>query len=666
MMANCIFDKKNYFMKIFALHFFLICLMVVNIGKVSAQVNSDSTETPTKQNIGSFPKSLSFSKGSIQVNGFYRFFATYQKQNLAYPLSSAVGDTVLPRWLFIGDDSQLPNLLLNVSGRLQGGSSWGFDLRMFQFLNGSVGTSYGKQVADSLRPDVQYPRGGLALGGSLGTMLGVNLYGNFNTKKGQWAVKIGGIQWVSISDLTMGAFRGYNRFILFERNPWDPVGKGVTSRYQQYFDQGSIDQDARWGNRAFQGLVIEGTALPHNLSCLALIGKTELNGGFSTTPDFSYGGKIKKNGKGKNFISLNTINRFSYTDSLAKASYGFNVITTEFQYSIGDYAIKGEVGAGNYFSPLHSEGWGEQFQLKASTSEKGRFGVFEVHAFRISPKIVNNNAVYWNTAVSEYTVNSIPAGSIGSSAVLQPFGSSMVRVGQMTNNRQGLNLNYQLVKKKLKVSAGIGSSAEIKPAAAVITVGHPVNQFTRSRFWRWTFPSGIGPYNRYSHLYRDVYETVKLSDDSSGVVVNKKFFNSMEMQLKYKYELFGRECYLFALLQANSSSPKWSPVTVFNEKAYVRQYASEAEAYFKISSTVMVSLYGGLERTIGNYLTEINEETRRPLNQTGRGIGLGCDIDLGRNARLYVRHRWYDFRDTSFALDHFNGHELVVELKAFF
>jgi hypothetical protein len=80
----------------------------------------------------------------------------------------------------------------------------------------------------------------------------------------------------------------------------------------------------------------------------------------------------------------------------------------------------------------------------------------------------------------------------------------------------------------------------------------------------------------------------------------------------------------------------------------------------------MLNGYVGIERTLGNYLTEINEETRRPLNQTGIGLGAGMDVELGRNTRLYLRHRWFKFEDTSFPLDAFKGRELLVELKAFF
>ncbi len=555
---------------------------------------------------------------------------------------------------------------MNVAGQFSDKSSWGFDLRMFQFLNGVINPSYGAQVADSLRPSIQKPLGTVALGGNLGTMLGMNLYGNFKTKYGQWGVRVGGIQWLSISDLTFGSFRGYNRFMLFERNPWDPMGNSAASRYQQYFDQGSIDQDSRWGNRAFQGAVIEGKELPKNFYLLGMVGKSEINGGFSVVPNYSYGGKLLHKGKKNGFLALNTFNSVNYTDSLAREAFGLNVITLEGVTNIKGHTLKAEMGVGKYYSPRHQGKWGEALQLRWSTPVVGRRPILEVHAFRLSPRVVNNTAIFWNTATQEYAANEIPAGGVGSSSLLQPFGSSMIRLGQMTNNRQGLNLNVQWGTKKFKFSGGMGASSELEAAAAIITYGHPVNSVTRSRFWRWQYPANVGPYGRYSDIYRDTYESVQLSDDSSGVVVNKKHFNVAEAQMKYQGKIGTHKVFLFSLLQMQSAGRKFSPIVVTNEKAYVRQYSSELEVYYELTSTVMLNGYIGYERTIANYLTNIDEVSRRPRNQYGTGYGLGVDVELGRNTRLYLRHRWFSFEDKSFSLDHFNGRELVVELKAFF
>jgi hypothetical protein len=617
---------------------------------------------------------------TLQVSGYYRFFATYQRQLDPYLLNPIIGDTALPRNIFIGDDSQLPNLLLNVSAKTSDKTFWSFDLMMFQFLNGVIGTSYTGQVVDSLRPDIQRPLLGTRLGANLGMLLGINLSGNFKTDVGNINVTVGGIQWYAMSDLTMASFKGYNRFMLFERNPWDPLGsntqnsskdfnplaKNLHTRYNQFFEEGSISQDTRWGNRAFQGIVIKGSNMPGRTSFDLMLGKTELNGGFVLSPNMSYGAKIKKDFSAGNFVSLNTLNSTSSTDSLSIDAYGFHMLTAEFAYNISGYGLKGEIGGGNYFSPKNSGDWGEALQLKFSTPGLNKIVQAELHYYRISPKVVNNNAVFWNTATTEYRVNDIPAGSVGSTAVLQPFSSSMVRLGQMTNNREGLNLNVQATLKKFRFSGGLGFASELEPSASVITFGHPVNGFTRSRFWRWIFPSGVGPYSRYSDIFRDTYETVQLSDDSSGTVIFAKHFNMMEAQMKYRTKLFGKDFFIFSLLQANSTSRKWSPITVTNEKAYIRQYIAEFEMYYAFRPGWLVNAYYGYERTLGNYQTDIDEITGRPRNQTGQGVGFGLDIDMGKNVRFYARHRWYYFEDKSFGLDHFRGRELTLEMKAFF
>lgn len=625
----------------------------------------DSLTHRPSSDYGLFPKKAP-SHSNIQINGNYRFFGNYTRHLDNYLLNAAIADTVLPRSIFIGDDSQLPNLTLFVSGRPSPRVNWGFDLYMFQFLNGDINTSYGDQVADSLRPSIQSPLLSVRLGGQMGLLLGMTLYGGFQTKQGSWRTRVGGIQWINMSDLTMASFRGYNRFMLFERNPWDPAGAQLTDRYKQYFQQGSIDQDQRWGNRAFVGAVIEGTELPGRMSVMGMIGKTELNGGFSQVPSFTYGGKIKKDWSAKNFVALNSLNSLQYTDSTAQESFGFHIATAEWMLERKGYSFHGEAGLGQYFSPIHSGEWAELMHGKFFVPGTRRRPSFELHGYRISPKVVNNNGVYWNTATREYAVNDIPAGQVGSTVLLQPFGSTMVRLGQMTNNRQGLNLNMEYSLKKIKFAGGFGFASELTPAAEVITVGNPVNQWVRSRLWRWSFPTGVGPYNRYSDIYRDVYQTVNLSDDSTNVTVFKKHFAMAELQTKFATKLAGKELYIFSLLQAGSSQREWSPTVVTNEDAYIRQYVSEVELYYAISRGVMINAYYGYERTIGNYRTDIDEVTRRPRNQFGEGVGVGLDIDLGRNARLYFRHRWFYFTDRSFGEDHFRGRELTVELKAFF
>ncbi|MFN3939267.1 MAG: hypothetical protein ACK4IY_01690 [Chitinophagales bacterium] len=640
-----------------------IVFIALNMTVEAQQYSSDSVITPE---VGVFPKEDLSVLHRVSVSGFYRFFATQTRQFIPYILNAAANQTTSENQLFIGDDSQLPTLQLNVSGRPTLKTSWAFDIYTYQYLNGDLDETYGNQVADSLRPGIQNPIAGTRLGPSMILNLGINFTGTHETDFGVFTIRAGGIQWIVLSDLTMGSFKGYNRFTLFEQNPWDPVSNNVTGRYEKYFNEGAIDQDARWGNRAFKGFVLEAAQLPGAYDAKLLIGKTELNGGFSAIPNIAYGGRVVKKLNEGAFYAVNTINSFTYADSLAAEGVGFNQFTLEIAEFIKGIAIHAEVGLGKYFSPQHNTGWGEAISATITTPIRKKMPQLSVHYFRISPDVINNNSVFLNTSYPEYVTNDIPAGSVGSNAVLRPLGSSMIRMWQMANNRQGLDFNLEQTWKKLAYNIGIGATGELIALSNVINFTHPVNALTRSRLWRFTFPEDVGPYNRYSVIFRDVYETATLNDDSSGIAVNKKYFSVFEPQLKYKTKVFNRTCYLYYLGYYSTAQKKWSFIPITNEEAYIRQYVSEFEMYFHISEGIVLSGYYGYERTLGNYQTDISDETTRPRNQTGVGYGAGMDVDLGRNAVLYLRNKWFLFEDINFVLDTFRGQETIVELKIFF
>jgi hypothetical protein len=76
--------------------------------------------------------------------------------------------------------------------------------------------------------------------------------------------------------------------------------------------------------------------------------------------------------------------------------------------------------------------------------------------------------------------------------------------------------------------------------------------------------------------------------------------------------------------------------------------------------------YAGYERIIANYDTKVNTTSRRPKNQTGFSYATGLDVMMSKNAGLYIRQRWFTYKDTSFELDHYKGTETTVEIKIFF
>ena len=156
-------------------------LQVISVGLLSLVATIAYAQIPDTSNIldwerGTFPKEKESELYQIKVNGYYRFFATHLAMPDPYILDQNSGAVTKKNTLFIGDDTQLPNLMLNVNGRPSKKVSWGFDLYMFQFLDGQINSAYNPAVPTSNRPPVWDPLSGGRLGGNMGLNLGLNLY----------------------------------------------------------------------------------------------------------------------------------------------------------------------------------------------------------------------------------------------------------------------------------------------------------------------------------------------------------------------------------------------------------------------------------------------------------------------------------------------------------
>jgi len=602
---------------------------------------------------------------SFSVSGNYRFFAQHRLFTNPYAYS-VVNDQPLylpNRSIIVGDASQLPELTLNLTGSPSKGTSFGTDLVVWNQNNGNFDYYHNLQ-------------------------LGINLYGNFKTKFGNMAVRAGGIHWHSMTAFTMKSFAGYNRYSIFDRNPWDPQFKNINKRYDDYYKNGAISQDTRWSQQAVQGFILDLTELPFGLTLNMLYGKTQNAGSAfrdianvssdssndnfikfydNTIPNNVIAGSITKTFN-KNKISLNSFNRRTYSDHLATQVISNNILTSEFLFDLKRISILGEIGAGHYQDEFQDLEIGEMISLKLNLKKKLTKIPIELHYYRISPSVVNNNAEFVNTSVNEAPSAAVGTDQvIGANGVLQQNGSAMLGMGQMANNRQGLNINTEFKIKDAVVSIGNGVAKEIVNENNNISYGHAVNGLTMSRFWRFSFPSNIGPYNTTSVLFRNVFQTVNLNDlNNKGEVENDKYFNNIEAQIKYKLNLFGNPWYLFYLGSYNSVQTKFSPVTVFTEEAYLRFYSHQLESYYRIHPKVVISQYLGWERAIANYSTEINIESNKPRNQEGIGLGFGLDYMLAKNTAIYLRHRYFSLDDRNFELDQFTGHETTIELKIIF
>ncbi len=639
-------------MKVKSSHIFVFLFLIFTIN-LNAQDTSLIFKQPitiekNNSSVGTFPKQLQASLKNISINGFYRFMSNYL--HMKTPYVNSPSDTLSfasnTKKIFIGDDSQIPELMLNISGKPSSKASFGTDLYLWNKMSGIDSNGYVR-----------------------GLNLGVNLYGNFSTSIGNFNIMTGGIHWYSLTPFTFYTNVGYNRYMVFERNPWDPVTKEPEDRYSAFHQYGNIVQDTRWGKQAFQGIIVEANDMPQGFSAVFMYGKSVLNGGLTNLPNGSVGGKIKKT-FGKNFVSFNTFNSKTYTDSLNKESVGFNIHTIEYNLFIKEILLSGEVGVGKYFSPLYSEGfsdsskignYGEAINFKILLPRKFLRFPLEINFFRINSNVINNNSVFWNSSVLE---NQTSSSAASGNAVLTPFASSIVQIGQLTNNRQGINLNADFIYKNLKLSLGNSVSQEIENISTQIAYSHPSNNLALSRFWRWSqYPtSGLGPYGKLTKVYRGMFETLTITDS----ITTLKSFNVIEVYLKYNFKPFGKESYLNYFGSFNSVQKKLSPVTVFTEEAYIRAYFHQLEFFMKLNRKLMWVNYFAWERVIANYSTEVDEITRRPRNQEGISVATGFDISLGKSSVLAIRHRWMDFHDYSFKKDKYIGMETSAELKISF
>ena len=216
--------------------------------------------------VGNFPKAAKEALEQFSINGYYRFVGNYRELSKAYDVNKNN-----PNNLFIGDDSQIPQLMMNISGSVAPNTSFGTDLYIWSPMT-------GMGQAENVK----------------GLNLGISLYGSYSSSIGDFNIRAGGINWYALSAMTFQANKGYNRYSIFERNPWDPNTKNIEDRYTTFYNSGAINQDERWGQQAFQGLIVEGARMPHGLSGSFMYGKTQLNGGLSPLPNNSVGGKLRK------------------------------------------------------------------------------------------------------------------------------------------------------------------------------------------------------------------------------------------------------------------------------------------------------------------------------------------------------------------------------------
>lgn len=653
---------------------------------------------------------------ALRYSGWARFYPYYRNMQTYYDIVPTEGLT-LPITLNANDGYQQPLMLLRLEAN-PSAKTWFQTELQFDNLLGRTTTHtdpYGRQA---------------------------NLYvifrleGTVETRLGKYRmIAGGGANWYRLSPFTLWGYQ--YRDDMFERYPWEPEGLDF-NRYNSFYTSGDIPRDQRFGMQGTQGFILEGTNLPAGFDAAVLYGKTSF-GPFQTyltrDPYNMFAGRIGKtlsNHKiGCSYFDQfgSRTNRMNYlpiaqgTDTFyVHDNYSSQLVTTvDGRFNFDKFSVFVEGGMGSYLSSSYNAGlrdgakpgvdnvsrykrdWDETIFMEISTKKRLTYLPLRLQLYRIGALVVNNTSSVTNTSVEQAK----PSYDTPNEYYTNYFTGMVTEVGQLANNRQGINLftNKEFFYNKIKVKVDLGIAQEIVnlaydmrnggrttfvsgtgadsldenkvPFNNSITYEHRLNGLTRSRFA--FYKRFQGPYARLHSIFRRNFENIAITD---SVVDYKKSFNTFDLELKYKFKLFGKEIIVSNFNNITSVQDHWAVIPVWSDKAFLRYFYEEFMVFYSLHPKISLVGFAGYERALGNHRTEVadangelikNANGRpvadpngKPINQTGHGYGLGLDYNFHGRASLHLRHRWFDHKDENFILDQFKGNEMTVELKVFF
>ncbi len=626
----------------------------------SAAVSADPAPADTTDERRRRPASLS-------VFGYYRLFLYGRTMTEPYPNLEP-----FERAYGVGDGYREPMLSLTVLGRPNGRSSFGTEVFVFTPYDGS----------ENLETN------------TVSLNLGVNFYGNFRTEAGTYGVRAGGIHWYNLSPFTIGVFQVLDRFSIFDRTPWEAANGAA--KYDSYFQTGQANPgDERFNFQAFQGLILNGQELPGGFAFDAFWGKTQPNGGLPgavtepgdtvpgqgdvptyqgfagdarALPSFITGGRLQR-AFGDSRVALNSIFSTRSLDSLATERRQYQVHTTTFDANVAaGVNLSGEFGASLFESPTYDSPWGEALMVRARTAAERTGLPLDVQLYQVGRHFFNENGEIATGNNPQLRTDPRCAVTAGQGGV----GGVVTQVNQLAHNRRGINFNTAWNAGTTRFAVGWGMAHELAPTTNELSYVHRINGLALSRIYN-PFPAEavcatqFGPLGRQYSFFRGAFERVQTTDVEpvTGFAQNRKYYHAVDLQAKARARVLDRPLYLFYLASFGSANPS-ATIVPRDDDTYLFVQYHEVDVYYEVLPGFLLAGYLGLENARGGRFTTLDDTSGLPRDQHARGIGLGFDWTVARNAGLYLRHRWMDFEDRSFAVDTYSGQETTLEFKMFF
>lgn len=520
----------------------------------------------------------------------------------------------------------------------------------------------------------------------------INAVQNLNFKashRADWlksTIYAGEVLWTNLSRFTMGQPEYRDNY--FNRLPWDWYRNSFT-RYSEYYSLSNNIGQQQLGNSPLQGFIGEFEVLPLQLNFKALYGRTNRSVALSKSvagfPSYTQGYRVEKliferqiRGKaGLNFYQKSA--EVDFTGGLIDRN---TVGSLDFGLKVANKVnVSGEFGYGKlenpYFDALPNDnGTGAGGVLKLEFDRRAVLWPFSVEYYHIQ-----NNLVSLDGGILNSNKGAVDGG-FATEAIYDNvrFTNISNEVGQLANNRSGVNLKLEATIKDLKVQFGYSISQELSNAGDTITIQHRVNPFSRSRFRPW-FQAG-GPYARIKSAWMRTFETITIGNEFYDPTNRELLgFNTIELFLKYKLKLGKKhELVLLNFTSVNSVKEGFNVFSNIDKNTYTTVLFDDFTAAFKLTEKITLVGYYGIENFRGSIRTNLSPDKAavydalgnptntedRIINQWGSSYAAGIDYDFNKTTSLHLRSKYMTHEDKNFTKDKFSGFETNLELKIFF
>lgn len=595
---------------------------------------------------------------NLQVTGVVRFLSRFRHMDESY-----VDMTTSDNHLMFTDypnsnagsglNAGYPLLELNLQSQVK------------KNLNFNVGYSFGHAFTGDIDGKSQ----------SIGAVQNLNFGAQLKTGKIKTSIWVGEVLWTNLSRFTMGQPEFTDNF--FERLPWDWYRSSFT-RYQEYHSLSSNIGAQNLGRAPLQGGIGVVDFLPLQASIKVIYGVTNRS---ITSSNFGKGFPSYINGyrlekyiferKIRGKTGLNLYNKKAYTDFTGEIPDDNMMYTFDFDVKVKKIKFTGEVGGSKIDNPgVKDDGQGFGVVFKTQFDRRAVLWPFSVEFYNITKNFgdVNGSLLNSNPTVKQsgYSNEFIYNDSY--------FGNVSNEVGQLVNNRRGVNLNLEANLGDLKIQLGYSVSQEIEKISDTLTIQHRVNALSRSRFRPWFQASG--PYSRIKGYWFRTFETFTLNNE--GGYLNRKLlgFNAVDLRFKYRKKIGkNNEIIIINLTTLNTISDEFSVVpSPVSDKNLVSLLYNDITAAFKVNKKLSLVGNFAVESVKGSTRTNLSPDKPaenfsakdRVVDQIGHMYAIGADYDLSRKVSFHLRTKYMDHEDKNFLKDKFSGYETTFELKIFF